>query len=185
MQYREHAAMVRTEPHHDTLELPRLQIAGVAPRTHEPFPSRGASGRPSPRRAFLLFLFAALAVLGCAPRVTALRSEAQAPGVARITLHSVHRGEFIFMVWNETALPVTVDRDAVVLITPRVRRAWTRGTFNRRMVIVPAGGVHDVKMEFKLDDVNEGEEVEIDFSSALISQGRPVPIPTLTFRVID
>jgi hypothetical protein len=131
-------------------------------------------------------LFSALAVLGCLPpRLTALRSEVEAAGVARITLQSVDRGHFVFMVWNETALPVTVDRDAVVLIGPRVRRAWTRGTFSRRMVTVPAGGVHDVKMEFNLGDLKQGEEVEFDFSSALISQGRPVAIPTLTFRVLD
>jgi hypothetical protein len=44
--------------------------------------SRSTSG------IFLLLLFSALAVLGCLPpRLTALRSEVEAAGVARITLH--------------------------------------------------------------------------------------------------
>lgn len=139
------------------------------------------------RRALLLFFLAALVIVGvgCAPRVTALRSEVEAPTVARIALHSVKRGAFVFMVYNYTALPLTVDRDNVVLITPQVRRAWTRGNWSRRMVTVPAGGVHDVKLDFNMSDLNQGDEVQIDFSSALLSRGRPVSLPPLTFRVID
>ena len=124
--------------------------------------------------------------LGCTPALLPVQQEARAPGIARITLDSIDGNHFVFMVWNETAMPITVDREAVRLITPHDRRGWDAG-WGRRLVVVPPGGVHDVKMKFDLDGLNQGEQVQFEFSSALIFGGRPVPVPVprITLRVGD
>jgi hypothetical protein len=122
--------------------------------------------------------------LGCAPVLLPAQSEARAPGIARVTLESVQGKDFVFLVWNETPGPLTVDREAVRLITPHDERAWDAG-WMRRLVVVPAGGMHDVKMRFDLSGLNQGEQVAFDFSSALIVGGRPTPVPRFVMRVGD
>ena len=122
-------------------------------------------------------------LVACTPTLRPAQPEVRTPGAVRVTLDSLEGKTFVFLVWNETSLPIVVDRDAVRMITPHDTRDWNPGRFMRRFVEVPAGGVHDVKMNFDLGGLSKGEQVAFEFSGAVVAGGQRIPVPPFKFRV--
>lgn len=124
----------------------------------------------------------ALSALGCAVPLTPIKTEVEAPSVARVQLLRIEDNIFKFEVYNLSDRPMVILRDEVVLITRtgRVHRL-PGGTSNR--YDVPPGQSHAVNVRFSLDNVKTGDTLQVDFSPAIVVGGAPVKVEPLPIRV--
>lgn len=143
------------------------------------------------RRSFLragLLLSGGLLVVkagtGCAEgtRLIAQRPEVFLPGGARVVLMKVDDDLITLDVFNQTPYPLTIYRDAFLLSTPSGMRSRLPGGVSNVYNVAP-GGVHTVKMRYKLDGLHRGDQVALMFQNALVVNGQPMPLEPLPFVV--
>jgi hypothetical protein len=131
-------------------------------------------------RTLTLITLALASLVGCVP-LHAVRAVALSPqGNVRVALKKRDRELFKLTVTNDSALPLVVDRDAIVLATPEAVEPRKRGGYATVYSLQP-GSAHEVNVRFDLKAVRHGEPVEINFDHALFAAGQPVSVPPLVF----
>ncbi len=87
------------------------------------------------------------------------------------------------VVFNDSSVPVMVDRDRVSLVLPDggvVGRS--QGTFTQHKgYIVPPGGRHPVNVDFRAEGFKWADvgNAQVDFSQAVTIDGAPVMLPRM------
>lgn len=86
-------------------------------------------------------------------------------------------------IWNDSAVPVMVDRDRVTLVLPngssvgRSQGTWTQ----HKGYVLPPGGRRAVNVDFKADGFKWSEvgNAQVEFSQAVLIEGNPVMLPRM------
>jgi hypothetical protein len=89
-----------------------------------------------------------------------------------------------FAVLNNTDKLLVVNRDAVVLQTPRGTVARDPGGIKSVYQLKP-GKLHGLKVRFPIADLLDGEQVDVLFTDALLIDGQPVVVEPVRFVVGD
>jgi hypothetical protein len=131
-----------------------------------------------------LALVAPAASAACYRGPSAVESQTEAvyAGQARVVAHGVSGNIFRFSVENLSHDNMVVDRDAVRLGTNGGSRGRLPGGADSTYTI-PPGGAHDVNVKFDLSGLSEGEEVSVQFGSAIHVAGLPVPVDPIGFTI--
>jgi len=130
----------------------------------------------------LLCVFICWFVIGCSPPLTPVRTEVEAPALARVQLITIEDNIFKFVVYNLSDQPMVILRDEVVLVTPSGPRHRLPGGLESTYDVAP-GEHHAVNTRFDLDNIQTGDTLEVDFSPAVQIGGKPTSIPKLPIRV--
>lgn len=130
----------------------------------------------------LLCVFVCWLMLGCSPPLTPVRTEAEAPALARVQLTAIEDNIFKFVVYNLSQQPMVILRDEVVLVTPSGPRHRLPGGLESVYDVAP-GENHGVNTRFDLTNIETGDTLEVDFSAAVQIGGKSTPIPTIPIRV--
>jgi hypothetical protein len=134
------------------------------------------------------FLFLCF-VAACGPDFAAIRPSVVTPESAvRVTRISHFRtigpGGTLFevVVENRVGGVLRIDRDAILLVTPRGPRSRMPGGIHS-IYFVPSGRKHRLRIAYWVADLGPMETVSLDLSAALTIDGRPAPVSPLVFAV--
>jgi hypothetical protein len=114
--------------------------------------------------------------------LTPVISSATLAGIARVKLEHVDGGDLTLAVSNDSASPILVDRDAIFLVGPHGKRQHLPGDSEPR-ISVPPGSTQEVRVSFEIDDLNDGNHVQIVLADALTANGKRLSMPALRLRV--
>ena len=89
-----------------------------------------------------------------------------------------------FVVLNGTDKMLVVNRDAVVLQTPRGTVAREPGGLSSVYNLRP-GKLHGLKVRFPISDLLDGEQVDVLFNEVFMIEGQPIAVAPLQFVVAD
>jgi hypothetical protein len=126
----------------------------------------------------LVVLFA----YGCAPPLTPIKTEVEAPSLTRVQLLTIEDNIFKFEVYNLSDKPMVILRDEVILISTAGASHRMPGGWSNRYDVGP-GQSHAVNVRFNLDHVKTGDTLKVDFSRAIMIGGAPVQIEPLPIHV--
>jgi hypothetical protein len=132
-------------------------------------------------RAGWLGLVVALLMSGC----TTLRwvhTTVDGPNGVRVTLEGMRDDIFEIQVINYGSEPILVDRDRVVLDTPRGTRARVPGGLEALYTIGPSGH-HAVHVRFDLSGLKGGDRIGICFADAITSGQQRLAVPPIELAV--
>lgn len=120
---------------------------------------------------------------GCASSLQAVKSSADVPGLVHVSLSRLRSDVVTLDVANQSKAPLVVDRDAIVLKTPRATLARESGGLAHSYVLAP-GGHQQVNVRFLLGSIADGETVSLVLDRAITpaSGGAPIAVPDFTFK---
>ena len=113
-------------------------------------------------------------------RLLAQRAEVMTPGAVRVVLKATNEDIIEFDVHNYTGSPMVIYRDAVYLSTSRGLRNRVPGGVSN-VYTIPPGGVQQVNVRYKLDDLSRGDQLAVVFQNAVVIDGQPVPVEPIPF----
>ena len=109
-------------------------------------------------------------------------SSATLAGIARVKLQQVDGGDLTLAVSNDSQWPVLIDRHAIFLVGPHGQRRRLPGGSEPHTSVAP-GGTQEVRVSFEIDDLNDGNHVQIILADALTVNGKRLAMPALRLRV--
>jgi len=121
-----------------------------------------------------------LFLVGCASAAVApVKGMVVSPSQARVELRQVDSDVLKFMVYNDSAETLVVDRDKVYARTHkgdlrRIPGGWAS------VYDIPAGGSHAVYVRFDWGDTKTAEQSEVRFDKALTIRGNGIAIEAIT-----
>lgn len=137
-------------------------------------------------RAILFSIVVSIAGLSAcyppAPPLEPMRSSAEDGGSARVVLDYVSNDMLHFTVWNNTDDWMTVDRDAVLLVTHDSTRPRLEGGYAHHYTLPPHSS-HDVHVRFDFSDLVPGQIIQVRFDRALWVGGSLVEIEPIELYV--
>ena len=138
-------------------------------------------------RALLL-----IATLSCLPLAAAcggggralmpVSSSATLAGIARVKLQQVDGGDLTLAVSNDSQWPILIERHAIYLVDSHGQRRRLPGGSEPRTSVAP-GGTQQVRVSFEIDDLNDGNHVQVILADALTVNGKRLAMPALRLRV--
>jgi hypothetical protein len=120
--------------------------------------------------------------LGCAPPLTPVHTEVEAPSVARVQLTGIDDNIFKFVVYNLSDQPMVILRDEVVLVTPSGPQHRLPGGIDSVYNVAPQEH-QPVNTRFDLSTIKTGDTLKVDFGPALQIGGKPTTIDSILIRV--
>jgi len=119
-------------------------------------------------------LLGLLLVAGCSSSLEAVRSSSELPGSVQVQVREVKNDLIVLDVTNSSSTPLVIDRDALVLKTPRDTLKREPGGASSAYT-VPPGEHHQVNVRFLLGTILDGETVELVLDRAFTPTSRRAP----------
>jgi hypothetical protein len=160
----------------------RLSLAAAPPRAA--LNERSIDPSDADMRAWIFLWLCA-----CGPSLEAVRPVARGPGV----VISVHRMAHVrgdgpggvlveAVVENDSAAPIIVSRDGILLMTPAGARPRVPGGWSHFYSLRP-GEHHRVRCIYQVGDLRAGERVALSFTGAITQNGAALPIEPIELVV--
>lgn len=137
------------------------------------------------RRSLLLTLALAVTACGGGKQVWFARP-VMTPGVRIEPTQVVARGPLLYVetnVYNQSGVPVTVNRDAVALVLPNgAVLGRSQGTFSQHKgYVIPPGGMHAVHVDFRAEGFKwrDVPSASVDFGRGMFIDGSPIALPLM------
>jgi hypothetical protein len=124
----------------------------------------------------------ALLLVGCAARFVTVQRSVSTPGAVQVDVESTGSGSFSLRVTNLLQKPLSVNRDAVALITPKGARKRLPGGLASMYLVAPSG-IQLVNVHYETRDLRDGEKVALGFENVFSVDGATIAVPQLPFLV--
>jgi hypothetical protein len=122
-----------------------------------------------------------LVLVGCSASLAASTHQAVLPDQARVVVDRIEGSTIWLLVYSLSDEGLTIDRDSIWLEVDGKKIYRETGQFgSQRFHSVPAGGVHDAKLEFDVPS-GAGKPAELHLEDGIIARGHALLVPPIHF----